>query len=152
PSQHKTKHRGKARVVALGPRAREIVKPFLTLGTQAFLFSPRAAVELRRTEMRARGESKGQPSQVSRKKRKPRKQPGACYSANTYAQAVAKAVLAANTAAACAKCTKLKPADRCDACKAAAIPHWHPHQLRHTHATEVRRRFGLEAAQVSLGH
>ena len=152
PSQHKTRHRGKARVVVLGPRAREIVKPFLTLGTQAFLFSPRAAVELRRTEMRARRKSKVQPSQVSRKKRKPQKQPGACYSANTYAQAVAKAVLAANTAAACAKCTKLAPADRCDACTAAAIPHWHPHQLRHTHATEVRRRFGLEAAQVALGH
>ena len=32
------------------------------------------------------------------------------------------------------------------------VPVWHPHQLRHSHATEVRRRFGLEAAQVSLGH
>jgi integrase len=24
--------------------------------------------------------------------------------------------------------------------------------LRHSHASEVRRRFGLEAAQVALGH
>jgi integrase len=32
------------------------------------------------------------------------------------------------------------------------VPHWHPNQLRHSHATEVRRRFGLEAAQVALGH
>jgi integrase len=32
------------------------------------------------------------------------------------------------------------------------IAHWHPHQLRHTHATQVRRQFGLEAAQVALGH
>jgi integrase len=30
--------------------------------------------------------------------------------------------------------------------------HWHPHQLRHTHGTEIRRQFGLEAAQVVLGH
>ena len=30
--------------------------------------------------------------------------------------------------------------------------HWHPNQLRHLHATEVRKRFGLEAAQVVLGH
>ncbi len=29
---------------------------------------------------------------------------------------------------------------------------WHPHQLRHTAATEIRRTFGLEAAQVALGH
>jgi len=35
---------------------------------------------------------------------------------------------------------------------ALVIPHWHPNQLRHTKATEVRRLFGLEAAQVTLGH
>jgi integrase len=29
---------------------------------------------------------------------------------------------------------------------------WHPNQLRHSVATEVRARFGLEAAQVLLGH
>jgi integrase len=29
---------------------------------------------------------------------------------------------------------------------------WHPHQLRHTAATNLRRDFGLEAAQVILGH
>ena len=29
---------------------------------------------------------------------------------------------------------------------------WHPHQLRHTAATELRKEFGLEAAQVILGH
>jgi integrase len=39
-----------------------------------------------------------------------------------------------------------------EACKKAGVNHWHPNQLRHTYATEVRRRFGLEAAQVSLGH
>jgi len=29
---------------------------------------------------------------------------------------------------------------------------WHPNQLRHAAATEIRRQFGLEAAQVTLGH
>ena len=29
---------------------------------------------------------------------------------------------------------------------------WHPHQLRHTMATEIRKRFDVEAAQVILGH
>lgn len=29
---------------------------------------------------------------------------------------------------------------------------WHPHQLRHTYATQVRKEFGLEAAQILLGH
>ena len=29
---------------------------------------------------------------------------------------------------------------------------WSPNQLRHAAGTEVRRQFGLEAAQVVLGH
>ena len=38
------------------------------------------------------------------------------------------------------------------ACRKAGIAKWTPHQLRHTKATEVRAKFGLEAAQVFLGH
>jgi integrase len=152
PATHKTKHRGKERVVALGPKAQDVVRAFLKPDTQAFLFSARDAMEYRRTQLRLKRKSRVPPSQQHRGKRKPRKQPGKQYQTSSYAHAIAKAVLAANTAAACAKCKRLKPAERCDACKAAAIPHWHPHQLRHTHATEVRRRFGLEAAQVTLGH
>jgi integrase len=34
----------------------------------------------------------------------------------------------------------------------AAMASWSPNRLRHTAATEIRRRFGLEAAQVTLGH
>lgn len=30
--------------------------------------------------------------------------------------------------------------------------HWHPHQLRHNAATELRKHFGVDAAQVILGH
>ncbi|MCH7727914.1 MAG: hypothetical protein IH991_15770 [Planctomycetes bacterium] len=29
---------------------------------------------------------------------------------------------------------------------------WSPNQLRHTAGTDVRKRYGLEAAQVVLGH
>jgi integrase len=122
------------------------------LDTQAYLFSPREALTWRWQEQRQKRKSKVQPSQKCRKKRSPKKQLGACYSMTAYTHAIAKAVCRVNTAAACDACKKRKPEERCDACKAAAIPHWHPHQLRHTHATEVRRRFGLEAAQVALGH
>jgi len=34
----------------------------------------------------------------------------------------------------------------------AGLTHWHPNQLRHTFATQVRKQHGLEAAQVLLGH
>ncbi|MCA9124672.1 MAG: tyrosine-type recombinase/integrase [Planctomycetaceae bacterium] len=29
---------------------------------------------------------------------------------------------------------------------------WNPNQLRHAAATEIRKRYGLEGAQVALGH
>ena len=32
------------------------------------------------------------------------------------------------------------------------VHRWHPYQLRHTAATLIRRQFGLEAAQLALGH
>lgn len=38
------------------------------------------------------------------------------------------------------------------AAEKAGVPHWSPNQLRHTRGTEVRKQFGLEAAQVVLGH
>jgi integrase len=36
--------------------------------------------------------------------------------------------------------------------KKAGVDHWAPNQLRHLHATIVRREFGVEGAQVMLGH
>ena len=38
------------------------------------------------------------------------------------------------------------------ACKKAGIPKWSPNQLRHSGGTEVRKKFGLDAAQAILGH
>ena len=38
------------------------------------------------------------------------------------------------------------------ACRKAGVPEWSPLQLRHAAATAIRARYGLEAAQVVLGH
>jgi integrase len=38
------------------------------------------------------------------------------------------------------------------ACVRVGIEPWHPNQLRHSLGTEVRKKFGLEASQVILGH
>jgi integrase len=128
PQSHKTQHRGKDRVIPLGPQAQAVVKPFLSLDTQAYFFSPRAAMAEKRRQQREQRRTPVQPSHKNRKKRNPKLRLGDCYTVVAYGKAIA---------AACAK---------------AGIPHWHPHQLRHSHATEVRRRYGLEAAQVALGH
>lgn len=34
----------------------------------------------------------------------------------------------------------------------AGVPQWFPNQLRHNRGTEIRRAYGLEAAQTALGH
>lgn len=54
--------------------------------------------------------------------------PGERYTSNSYQRAIRKA---------------------CD--RAGVVP-WHSHQLRHTAATLLRREFGLEVAQIVLGH
>jgi integrase len=152
PVQHKTRHKGKERIIAIGPQAQAVIKPFLRLDTQAPLFSAREAMEELRAEKRRQRKTKVQPSQQTRRVRNPKRKPGESYTPSSYAHAIVKGIEAANMARACEPCKVLKPAERCESCNAAAVPHWHPHQLRHAHATEVRRQFGLEAAQVALGH
>ncbi len=142
PPHHKTAHRGKARVVALGPKAQDVVRPFLHLDLQAYLFSPRAAVEGLRSERRAARKTLVQPSQRCRQKPRPERAPGERYTGASYQRAIARGCRRANDCRLAAG--PCRPGDM--------IPVWSPNRLRHTHATEVRRRYGLEAAQVALGH
>jgi len=141
---HKTEHTGRARVVAIGPRAQEVLAPYLLRPADAFWFSPLESERQRRSEQREARKTAVQPSQVDRSKAKPRTRPGARYTRDSYRRAVTRAVELANREAAQPAGDRRGPA--------LVIPHWHPNQLRHTKATEVRRLFGLEAAQVTLGH
>jgi integrase len=128
PHHHKLAYRNRPRLVAVGPQARAVIKSFLVPDVSAFLFSPRRAREERYAALRASRKTKVQPSQACRAKRRPAKQPGERYTGESYHRAVA------------------------NACRKAGVPAWHPNQLRHLHATEVRKMFGLEAAQCVLGH
>jgi integrase len=123
---HKTAWRGHGRVIAVGPRAQEVIRPFLKADLHAYLFSPRESMEAVRAERR---KSRKTPARAEQpRKRKPKRQPGARYRVSSYRQAVIKA------------------------CRKAGVPEWHPHQLRHTKATEIRREAGLDAARAVLGH
>lgn len=66
--------------------------------------------------------------------------PASRYSPNTYRNAITRAIKRANAA----RASQPSPLD--------PLPHWHPHQLRHTRGTEVRAHAGAEAARASLGH
>ncbi|HEX4609346.1 MAG TPA: site-specific integrase [Urbifossiella sp.] len=131
PEKHKTAHHGKGRVIPLGPNARGVLATFLTgrdPDPTTPIFSPRRAREERFARLRASRKSKVQPSQLSRKKLKPQRQPAEVYTPRAVAHAVAVAAEKANA------------------------PHWHPYQLRHSYATKVRKLHGLEAAGAALGH
>ena len=45
PPHHKTAWRGKARAVAVGPKAQAVLKPFWPAGPTEYVFSPRRAVD-----------------------------------------------------------------------------------------------------------
>jgi transposase len=62
PESHKTEHHGRTRRVYLGPRAQEILRPWMSADGTTYPFSPKQAMEERRAEMRRTRKSKVQPS------------------------------------------------------------------------------------------
>lgn len=129
PQSHKTEHHGKERRIYLGPKAQAVLLPFLDdRPGDAYCFSPAEAEAARRAAQRAARKTPVQPSQRNRKKAEPELQPGLQYDVCGYRRAIHRA------------------------CQRAGIPKWSPNQLRHTRATDLRKAFGIEAAQVVCGH
>lgn len=152
PTHHKMAYRGHSRVVAIGPQGQEILRLWLRLNLEEYLFQPREAAEELRREMRANRKTRVQPSQLNRKKRSPRKQPGERYTSRFYQQAIAKGIEKMNKARSCEACKDKDQAKWCPTCSKRVIPHWHPHQLRHLKARDIQRVAGLDAARAALGH
>jgi integrase len=78
------------------------------------------------------------------RKRRPKRKPGERYDTHAYNHAVRYGCAAA-----------FPPPEGLDEAgrKRWRVSHrWHPHQLRHTAATRLRKEFGLDVAQVVLGH
>lgn len=129
PQSHKMQHKKRERLIFLGPNAQTVLKDFLKLDRpDDYIFSP---AEARAEYFAKRRENRKTPMTPSQRKRQrltnPSKKPGTHYTDKSYGRAIAVA------------------------CEKAGIEPWHPHQLRHTKATEIRSKFDLEAAQVVLG-
>lgn len=138
PSSHKTEHHGRERRIYLGPQAQEILRGWLRTELFLFLFSPAEATTERLAGMRASRKTRVQPSQQSRAKKRPEKRPGDAYTTESYRRAIANGVKRANVVR----------GDR----GGVEIPSWHPHQLRHSAATRLRKEFGLDVTRAVLGH
>ena len=127
PQNHKTELLGKERRIYIGPQGQEVLKPWLNgRSPDAYCFSPREAAQARRAALRFKAERK-KPN-PARRKSKPLRSPGERYTKDSYCRAVKRAA------------------------RRAGVEEWTPHQLRHSRATIIRRRFGVEAARVILGH
>jgi len=145
PRSHKTEHHGRQRTVYIGPQAQDVLRPYLLREAEAHCFSPAESERKRHVEQRAGRKTRVQPSQRNRRKAGPKRKPRTAYDRNSYTRAIKRAVEKANA-------ERRKEADQAGEDCPALLPHWHPNQLRHSAATRIRREYGLEAAQVLLGH
>ena len=130
PRKHKTQHRGRDRVIMIGPKAQAVLTPFLLRPADEHCFSPKEAQREQRRLRRAHrktplscGNRRG-----TNRQPEPQRPPGAHYTTQGYGYAIRRA------------------------CLRADVPAWGPNRLRHATATEIRKAFGLEAVQVVLGH
>jgi integrase len=167
PRRHKTAHKGKSRVVAIGPKAQELLTAYFTDDPDDYLFSPRREAEER---LARRSAERKTPRWASHMKRNERKRVGErrkCaprdrYRRESYLTAVERACdrafpppppLAQERSESRAKWWARLTDEQKESLKAWRRAHrWHPYQLRHAFATKVRKEFDLEAAQVLLGH
>jgi integrase len=125
PGRHKTEHRERERIVFLGPRAQELLKPYLEVAApDDYVFSPARSEAVRLTALR---QERGLPLDTPSRDRG-RWNLRDHYDAASYRRAVRRA------------------------CRKVGIPVWCPLQLRHAAGTMIRKTYGLEASQAVLGH
>src|SRR5262249_14845103 len=81
PAEAQTDHLDRARSIQIGPRAQEVLRPWLRTAPDEHLFQPREAEAERRAAQRAARKTKVQLSQSDRRKPAPRKRPRDRYGA-----------------------------------------------------------------------
>jgi len=130
PAEHKTEHHDKDRAIAVGPQAQQVLLPYLSRGPEKCCFSPRESEARRRRKAHAErvtpkscGNTRGTNRVMA-----PKRQAADQYTTASYRRAIHRA------------------------CENAGVEKWSPNRLRHTAATSIRKRFGIEAAQVICGH
>jgi integrase len=160
PASHKTQHHGIKRVIFVGPKAQEVLRPYLLRAADAYCFSP---AESKKQSQEAPHAARKTPlpcgnTPGSNRKSHPKRQPNARYAKDAYNRAINRGCEAAfGMPKALRYVSKKLPEDEQKRLLELAAAWrntncWSPNQLRHAAATEIRHNYGLEAAQVVLGH
>ena len=164
PRSHKTARHGRSRIVYIGPEAQTLLTPYIQRDSSLPCFSP---VESMAVFFKVKSEARVTPLSCgnrpgTNRKKKPQKKPSLQYDPNSYRQAVHRAcdyafpapppLCALENESRTAHMARLTEAEVQSFKQWQSDNRWSPNQLRHSAATEIRKRFGLEAAQVILGH
>jgi integrase len=134
-------------VIYIGPKGQDILRKYLLRPEDAYCFSPREAEQQR---LEALHEKRRTPLSCgnrpgSNRRRWPKRKPGERYTTPSYRRALERAVKKLNKHLA-------EEAEKAGEPAPELVPKWTPNRLRHTAGTNIRHKFGLEAAQVMLGH
>ncbi len=156
PESHKTEHHGRDRVVPIGPKGQEILLRYLARDASMYCFRPIDSVAKRASQARkSKGTQQRRSVRPRRKhKGKPKRAFGEYYTTDSYGKSIKKG------------CDKAFPhptlgyivrstftdAEKRELREWQSEHHWAPNRLRHAAATEIRKHYGVEAAQVTLGH
>ncbi len=164
PSTHKTEHHGRERVIPIGPKGQDLLRPYLLREKETHCFCPVESEKKRRQELH---ESRTTPLSCgnrpgTNRKRKPKRTAGEQYTVHSYRRAIHRACDIAFAAPEPLFCRddesraqwldRLTVHQRAELEKWQSDHRWSPNRLRHSAATEIRKRYGLEGAQVVLGH
>jgi len=128
PEGHKNEHHEQDRIVMIGPRAQELLAPYLLRAPDAYCFTPAESERRRYEKLAAARKTPLRKRDDERIRKRSHRKYAECYKSDTYRHAIQRT------------------------CKIQGIPKWTPNQLRHSAATAIRKQYGLEAAQVMCGH
>ena len=158
PDRHKTEHHEHTRTIFIGPQAKVRAKAVAEDRPRRVPVQSgggRGGAQRRKAEQRKSPRWPSHEQHQARKKAvRHRKARGNCYTPAAYRRAIARACDRAfpHPASSAIKKKDLTPDQRRELAAWRKAHRWHPHQLRHSAATRIRRRFGLEGAQAVLGH
>jgi integrase len=161
PASHKTQHRDMERVIFIGPKAQDILRPYILRPAETYCFTP---TESEKRRLEARHPTRKTPSTYgnvpgSNRKAHPKWQAKGRYTNDSYNRAIQRGCETAFGMPKELRRISKKLEDENEkmrlqklAAEWRAKNCWSPNQLRHSAGTEIRRQYGLEAAQVVLGH
>lgn len=148
---HKTRKFVGDRTITLGPKAQELIKPFLFRSQTTPLFSSREAFESSHrwffggiTEGFSHIPEQDRSARYKRLSKNSALHFNEEMKGSSYRLAITRALRRANAKARLANPDM--PKDE------VAVRPWHSHQLRHYAATFIRKHYGLDVARAQLGH